>query len=224
MARKTTLNTSAVLRELGIVGGEQLSEIADGPATPVVVISDQSRSFTTETVEPRAIASATITATGNDPISGSPTVPAFVLTSLGAGGIVVDDLRMEALALGGGTPQDASVQHGAFWPSVFRSGGAGQRYPLSTIAGGPSAVPLQNFGQTVVRSRLLIGERGGPAVTGVAVPASFQVQPGARWFVPAGFDFVIQMNARSDGAGNDPLAAVYCSFREITGAHGTPNQ
>ena len=206
--RDTTLNSAALLANLGMTGGEGFSSLESGPVQPVAVVNDFS-SFATERFEPRAVAAAIITYT----LGNAGTIPAFKITSLGAGGIVIDDLKLEALVLGSG-PAFGTIPEGAWIPFSMRDIGSPSqtRYP---ITGGNIAV--LNAGGVDVRSPVAIGHRDGPGSQGVFLAPDYQLQPGAKWYVPAGYDLVFQMNSESDGAGTDPVGSVQIGWREILG-------
>jgi len=208
--RQTTQNTAAILRNLGMTGGQGFADIADTPLIPTVQVQDLSKTFLTETVEPRAIATSIVTYTLGVALS----IPIFQLLSLGEGGVVIDDLRLEALTLGNGSvfpgvPEGSWVVVSSRDPST----GLDPRYP---VTGGPTNVV--NQGGANVRSVITIGHRDLPSNFGVFLPPLFQLQPSTRWFVPAGYDLTFQMNSGSDGAGNDPLGFAQISWREVTGA------
>jgi len=206
--RNTTVNSAGILRGLGITGGEGFASIADGPAQPVFTVGGASP-FETERFQPRAMAGAIVTNLLAAPLG---TIPALQITSLGQAGIVIDDLRLESITLGGG-PAFAGIPEGA-WVIVSSRDvllGAVPRYPING-----AVIGVTNLGGVGVRSPVTAGTRDTPGSFGVFLSPNFQIAPPATWFVPAGFDLTFQLNSITT-AGNIPVGSVQLGWREVTG-------
>jgi hypothetical protein len=214
VARSTTLDTSAVLRQLGMQGGRDLSRFADGATIPTVQIADLSSTFTTERVEPRAMSGAIITASNFNAWAG------VAISSLGPGGIVIEDLRLESLTLGGGGPPFPGFPTGSFVPWMWLPRGSGNRFASGLAMPVPTLQTNVQLGGPLAQSRVNTGEVFNALSLGAFLPPTYQLQPGARWYLPAGEDLAFHHNSSSDGAGADPIASVALSWREVLGTGG----
>lgn len=195
-----------------MLGGRQLSDVADGPLQPTVQVADWSNTFVSEAIEPRAMVSiiTTTTTVGN--------MPVVVFTALAPGGILIEDMKLLSLSVGAG-PFLPQFPVGSWIP--VRLGvdtpGQGTRYLINV---NPATANTLQIGGPVTRSAVRFGGRSGPASQGLAFDPSYQLQPNSRIYVPPGEDLIIQHNASSDGAGTDPLGSVTGTFRELPGPIG----
>ena len=206
MPRQTNRSSSALVRNLGLSGGEGFSQIASGPVQPVIQIGDLSE-FSTEHFPVRSVAATLVTSA--DATAGS--VAIFKITSLGESGIVIEDLHLETIQLGSG-PVFANIPEGAWIIVNTRDIPGVSRYPF----GNPETpVALASFGSVSARSQVVTGVRASPG-GGPFLPPNFQLQPGMQWFVPPGFDLALQINSQGS-PGSVVLGSVEMGFREIAG-------
>lgn len=206
--RKTNRSTSALVRNLGLGGADGFGDLAEGPVQPVIQVGDLSQ-FATEHFPVRAVAATLVTS--NDATIF--TAAAFKLTSLGESGVVIEDLRLEAIQVSG-TPIFPNAPEGAWIVLNMRDqfNGVVPRYPFSTET---PVVPM-TFGSVSARSRLAQGTRQNPGTFGAFLPPQFQIQAGIEWFIPPGYDFVLQLNSQGS-VPNPVLGSIELGFREVAG-------
>jgi len=197
-----------MVRNLGLTSADGFGELSDGPVVPVIQVGDLSQ-FATEVFPIRAVV-ATLVTSDDTTIN---TAAAFKLTSLGESGTVIEDLRLEAIALSG-TPIFPGVPEGAWVVLNMRDqfNGVVPRFPFSTE---DPVIPM-TFGSVSARSRVARGTRQNPGVFGAFLPPNFQLQPGIEWFIPPGYDFVLELNSQAL-AGVPVLGSVEMGFREVQG-------
>jgi len=212
VSRDTTLDTVRALQQLGITGSNPRSfGLSDSPAVPVVQVADISSSTGGEIIEPRAAGGATVTV----PASGI-NVPMFELVAASEGGLVVEDLTLNAWVLSG-TPATAVAIEGAWLAAISGARFSGLKGVRIAITANQAASRMMDVGQIQSRSFANTGERPLLIATqSIWLPPDFSLSPNVRWYVPPGGQLTFQMNARRAG-GVSPLGNVQFTFREMIG-------
>lgn len=227
MARKVTIDTGRALAEYGVVGANKQFELGEGPLQPTIVVADISRTIAGEFVEPRAVVGATINNVGSVSFGDAPVLE---LVCVSEGGLVIEDLRLSTVQLGGG--KSFTNQAEGAWLFVVRGASflpaevpadPGVRVEIFPVVVG---VPAANVGSIPVRSfvnkgTMAVGQQNLHGLTDndVWLGPNFQLAPGQRWFIPPGAQAYFYFN--SDNAAAVPIGNVQLTWRELLG-RGSP--
>lgn len=219
MPRPITLNVNAALRELGVKGGLQM-ELADGPIQPVIIMSDQARSFVAERSEPRGVLSGDVTQLG---LAATEAVE-FLFLNRGEGGVVIESLAVnvprESL-----TSVDLIPSVPAFDPSAIVMF---QRPPTKLLITAGPELNILRVGAPV-RSQA-VGMRWGTGPTfpgggGQEVWFGTPFTATTPWFIGPGVQLSVRGNAILNfpgGAPPIPRMTFAMTFREIPAISGGP--
>lgn len=189
------LNMSQVLDFMGAQGGGPLPFIA------TVQVADFSETAIGEFVESRAFVSSLSTTANN----GEHVV--WAIASRAPGGIVITDLKLALVDLPATATGLPLRRPDSFGLEIRPSTLAAEGFIETALLDVGSVPAVSGFG-----TQLLVG--GIAPAPSIGVFGEFQIQPGVRWFVPAGSILIVESNAVRQ-AGDPVTVSMSATWREL---------
>jgi hypothetical protein len=238
----TTFIPKTLKRQLGVKGGRNPQLGQD--IQQVAVVADLSQTVAPQIFEARATCGGTFSTSvrinGAAPFVWSGVIMGELL-SRGAGGMLVEDIRLETIQLGG-NPIDSAFPEGVWFMNrrqLLETGGAGvNEFPAPHGGGAPGTTAdcgLLAIGGLPPLSVMQIRDNSGfdlaPPNHGVnntpielVLPNPFVFNPALQWYVPAGFSLFFWPNSYAQGndtpTGTEVIVTMSVTWRDYADGPG----